>query len=212
MMMGITLTVSAFRRLAPSLGLLLLATLLAVPAAAVEAAAQGSVKTVHEEDPPGSYAIGIGDILEIAVWKNEELSVTTPVRPDGRISVPLLGDVRAAGMTPLALRQVLTDGFREYVTAPEVSVVIQEIRSQKIYITGEVASPGAYDLQPGTKVMQAVALAGGLTPYAKKRLVVLRDRDGRSDRRYEIDIEGIVSGRRPSDNLVLQPGDTIIIP
>jgi polysaccharide biosynthesis/export protein len=200
-----------FRRLAVALLAFLLTAAAAGPAAAVDPQRE-AVKTVHEDDPPGSYAIGIGDLLDIAVWKNEELSVTVPVRPDGRISVPLLGDVRAAGMTPLALRQVLTDGFREFVTAPEVSVVIKEIRSQKVYITGEVANPGAYDLQPGTKVMQAVALAGGLTPYAKKRVVVLRDRDGRSDRRYEIDIEGIVSGRRPSDNLVLQPGDTVIVP
>lgn len=166
-----------------------------------------------EDDPTNAYAIGIGDVLEISVWKNPELAVTTPVRPDGRISVPLLGDIQASGMTPLALRQTLTDRFKEFVTAPGVSVVIKEINSRKVFVTGEVENPGAYDLQPRTKLMQALAMAGGLTPYAKKKVIVLRDsRDGRNDRRYEVDLDAIVSGKRSSDNLVLQPGDTIIIP
>lgn len=175
--------------------------------------AASQVVTRSEEDPPNAYAIGIGDVLEITVWKNPDLSTTVPVRPDGRISVPLLNDVQAAGMTPLALRQTLTEGFKEYVTAPGVSVVVKEIHSRKVFVTGEVATPGAYDLQPRTKLMQALALAGGLTPYAKQKVVVLRDgRDGRTDRRYEIDIGAIVSGKRPGDNLLLQPGDTVIVP
>ena len=166
-----------------------------------------------EDDAPNAYAIGIGDVLDISVWKNPELSVTVPVRPDGRISVPLLGDIQAAGMTPLALKQTLTDGFKEYVTAPGVSVVIKEINSRKVFITGEVDTPGAYDLQPRTKLMQVIALAGGLTPYAKGRIIVLRDsRDGKADRRYEISIDGIISGKRPGDNIVLLPGDTLFIP
>lgn len=166
-----------------------------------------------EDDAPNAYAIGIGDVLEISVWKNPELSVTTPVRPDGRISVPLLGDIQAAGMTPLALRQTLTDGFKEYVTAPGVSVVLKEIHSRKVFVTGEVATPGAYDLQPRTKLMQVIALAGGLTPYARGRVVVLRDsRDGKADRRYEIEISSIISGKRPADNIVLLPGDTLFVP
>jgi polysaccharide export outer membrane protein len=166
-----------------------------------------------EEDPSNAYAIGIGDVLEISVWKNPELAVTTPVRPDGRISVPLLGDIQASGMTPLALRQTLTDRFKEYVTAPGVSVVIKEINSRKVFVTGEVENPGAFDLQPRTKLMQVIAMAGGLTPYAKKKVIVLRDsRDGREDRRFEVDIAAIVSGKRASDNLVLLPGDTVVVP
>ncbi|HEY0511871.1 MAG TPA: polysaccharide biosynthesis/export family protein [Thermoanaerobaculia bacterium] len=165
------------------------------------------------DEPPNAYAIGIGDVLEVSVWKNPELSATVPVRPDGRISVPLLGDVQAAGMTPLALKQTLTDGYKEYVTAPGVSVVVKEIHSRKIFVTGEVAHPGTFDLQPRTKVMQALALAGGLTPYAKGRVVVLRDnRDGRDDKRFEIDINDIVKGKKPQNNLILVPGDTLIVP
>lgn len=175
--------------------------------------ALSQVTTRTDEDPPNAYAIGPGDILEISVWKNPELTSTVPVRPDGRISVPLLGDVQAAGMTPLALKQTLTDGYKEYVTAPGVSVVVKEIHSRKIYVTGEVATPGVYDLQPRAKLMQAIALAGGVTPYAKGRVIVLRDsRDGKQDRRYEIEISSIISGKKPQDNLLLQPGDTLVVP
>jgi polysaccharide export outer membrane protein len=165
-----------------------------------------------EEDPPNAYAIGIGDVVEISVSKSPELGVTVPVRPDGRISVPLLGDIQAAGMTPLALKGMLKDGFQEFVTAPEVSVVIKEINSRKVFVTGEVATPGAYDLQPRTKLMHVLALAGGLTPYSKKRAIILRDREGDDEQRYTIDLDGILSGKRPKDNIVLQPGDTIIFP
>lgn len=189
----------------------LLATILLLGSSGSSRAEDVVVRT--EEDPANAYSIGIGDVLEISVWKNPELGVTTPVRPDGRISVPLLGDIQASGMTPLALRQTLTDRFKEYVTAPGVSVVIKEINSRKVFVTGEVKTPGAYDLQPRTKLMQVVAMAGGLTPYAKRKVIVLRDsRDGRDDRRFEVDLDSIVSGKRPSDNLVLLPGDTLVVP
>jgi polysaccharide export outer membrane protein len=174
--------------------------------------APARVTVRSDEDTPNAYAIGVGDIVEISVWKNQDLGVTVPVRPDGRISVPLLGDVQAAGMTPLALKSTLTDGFREFVTAPEVSVVIKEIHSRRVFVTGEVANPGAFDLQPRTKLMQVLALAGGLTPYAKSKIVVLRDREGKEDRRIEVNLDAIKSGKRPGDNIVLQPGDTVIVP
>ncbi|HEX3126055.1 MAG TPA: polysaccharide biosynthesis/export family protein [Thermoanaerobaculia bacterium] len=171
-----------------------------------------------EEDPPNAYAIGIGDVIDISVWKNPELSVTVPVRPDGRVSVPLLGDIQAAGMTPRALTEDLTQRFKEFVTAPSVSVVIKEIHSRKVFVTGEVATPGAYDLQPRTKLMQVLAMAGGLTPYAKRKVVVLRDgATGKDDKdkedtRFEYDLDAIISGKRPEFNIVLQPGDTLIFP
>jgi len=170
-------------------------------------------KTIAQGESPDTYAIGVGDVIEISVWKNPDLTVTVPVRPDGRISVPLLGDVQAAGVTPLALKTVLTNGFRDYITAPGVSVVVKEVNSQKIYVTGEVAKPGAYDLRSRTKVMQALAMAGGLTAYAKNRVIVLRDgQGGGGDRRIEVDLGAIVSGRRPEANIALQPGDTLVVP
>jgi polysaccharide export outer membrane protein len=179
---------------------------------ASSAAAQDDV-TRAEGDAPDAYVIGIGDVLEISVWKNPDLSVTVPVRPDGRISVPLLGDVQAAGMTPLALKQTLTQGLKEYVTAPGVSVVVKEIHSRRIFVTGEVAHPGAFDLQPNTKLMQALALAGGTTPYSRGRVVLLRDsRDGKADQRFEYKLDAIISGKRPQDNVLLLPGDTLFFP
>ncbi len=186
--------------------------LIAVLAMSVSASS-AQVVLRSEDDAPNAYAIGVGDVVEISVWKNPELSVTVPVRPDGRISLPLLGDIQASGMTPLALKDELSLKFREFVTAPSVSVVIKEINSRKVYVTGEVATPGAYDLQPRAKLMQVMAMAGGLTPYAKGRVVVLRDStDGKADKRYEIEINTIISGRRPEDNIILQPGDTLIFP
>jgi polysaccharide export outer membrane protein len=179
--------------------------------AATASAAAPETKTILKGEPQDAYAIGVGDVVEISVWKNADLTVTVPVRPDGRISVPLLGDVQAAGVTPLALKTVLTNGFRDYITAPSVSVVVKEINSQKIFVTGEVAKPGAYDLRSRTKVMQALAMAGGLTAYAKNRVIVLRDQQG-GDRRIEVDLGAIVSGKRPEANINLQPGDTLVVP
>lgn len=194
---------------------ILLALALAAAGAAPSAA---QVVIRSEDDPPNAYAIGIGDVIEISVWKSPELSVSVPVRPDGRVSVPLLGDIQAAGMTPLALKEQLARDFRKYVTAPEVSVVIKEINSRKVFVTGEIKAPGAYDLQPRGKLMQILSMAGGLTPYAKGKVIVLRDnrdsndKGGGPDRRYEIDLKTIISGKRPQDNIILQPGDTLIFP
>lgn len=195
---------------------IVIAVLLAVCASSSYA----QVVVRSEGDPPNAYAIGIGDVIDISVWKNPELSVTVPVRPDGRVSVPLLGDVQAAGMTPRALTEDLARRFKEFVTAPSVSVVIKEIHSRKVFVTGEVATPGAYDLQPRTKLMQVLAMAGGLTPYAKRKVVVLRDaresgdpKDAaKADTRMEFDLDAIISGKRPEFNVVLQPGDTLIFP
>lgn len=198
---------------------------IATPALLILALALASASPVpaqvvirSEDDPPNAYAIGIGDVIEISVWKSPELSVSVPVRPDGRVSVPLLGDIQAAGMTPLALKEQLATDFRKYVTAPEVSVVIKEINSRKVFVTGEVKTPGSFDLQPRTKLMQILSMAGGMTPYARGKVIVLRDnreskdKGGGPDRRYEIDIKSIISGKRPQDNIILQPGDTLIFP
>lgn len=159
-----------------------------------------------------SYIIGVGDTLAISVWKNEELSVTVPVLPDGRISVPLVGDLVVAGKTPMEVRGELLLAFKEYVTAPAVSVVVGEIRSRRVFILGEVVNSGVYDIFQPTKLLQALAMAGGLTEYAKKdQVIVLRDREGQ-DQRLDVSIKGIQTGRKPADNILLEPGDTIIVP
>ncbi|HEX5716757.1 MAG TPA: polysaccharide biosynthesis/export family protein [Thermoanaerobaculia bacterium] len=185
---------------------------------ALAAPSSAQVVIRSEEDPPNAYAIGVGDVIEISVWKSPELSVSVPVRPDGRVSVPLLGDIQAAGLTPLALKEKLALDFKKYVTAPEVSVVIKEINSRKVFVTGEVKTPGAFDLQPRAKLMQILAMAGGLTPYAKGKVIVLRDNreskdtGGNDEKRFEIELKTIISGKRPQDNIILQPGDTLVFP
>lgn len=158
------------------------------------------------------YVIGVGDVLSVSVWKNSEVSVTVPVRPDGMISVPLVGDVSVAGQTPAQVRAELTRRFDEFLTAPAVSIVVDEITSRRVFVVGEVGSSGVYDILQATKLMQVLAMAGGLTEYAKKdQVIILRDVDGQ-DRRIEVSIKAIESGRRADDNILLQPGDTIIVP
>jgi polysaccharide export outer membrane protein len=167
---------------------------------------------VPPSEETGSYVVGISDVLGIVVWKNEDLSVTVPVRPDGRISVPLVGEVEAARRTPAELERTLTEAFEEFVTSPAVSVVVQEINSHRIFIMGEVNSSGAYDIIQPTRVLQALAMAGGLTDFAKKdKVILLRDVDG-EQQRTTVSIKDIQAGKSLEDNILLRPGDTIIVP
>ena len=157
------------------------------------------------------YVIGVGDVLRITVWKNSELDTTVPVRPDGNISLPLLGDLRALGMRPLELQRVLDEAYERFVTAPGTTVIVAEIHSRKVFVTGEVAEPGVFDLQPNMRLLQALAMAGGLTPYAKDRVVVLRQIEG-GEERIEVRPSRIISGRDLDGNLLLRPGDTLVVP
>ncbi len=159
-----------------------------------------------------SYIIGVGDMLQVSVWKNEDLQAEVPVRPDGRISVPLVGEVQVAGLTPLEVQSLLTERYTSFVTAPSVSVLVTQVNSRKVFILGQVKEPGAFDILQPTNVMQALAMAGGLTEFARtKGIVVLRKING-VDKRWQVNLDAIASGKRPDDNLVLEPGDTIIVP
>lgn len=183
---------------------------LAISCASAPAAPERAKASQPQSDPE-AYVIGVGDVLHVSVWKNPDLEATVPVRPDGMVTMPLVGDVRAAGWRPEELQRALTKAFERYVAAPAVSVVVKEIHSRQVFVTGEVANPGAYDLQPRTKLMQAIAMAGGVTAFAKDRVIVLRDTAG-GDVRFEMRLSAIVGGRRPLDNIVLQAGDTVIVP
>lgn len=167
-----------------------------------------------ETSPDGDeFLIGVADVLRIEVWKNPDLGGTVPVRPDGMISLPLVGEIAAKGMSIRALQRVLTGRFSEFVTAPAVSVVVEEINSRRIFITGEVRSPGVYDLVQPTRVMQALATAGGWTEFAKKdKIIVLRELAPGLTEQIRVSVTGIVTGRRPESNILLVPGDTIIVP
>jgi len=157
----------------------------------------------------GDYRIGPEDLLYIAVWKNEALSRQVPVRPDGMISLPLVNDVHAEGMTPMELRNVLIKRFSEYMPNPEVSVIVQEIHSTKASVLGEVAHPGRYDLKGRTTVLDLLAAAGGLTEFASRsRIVVLRD-GGERVRRIRFNYDKAMEDG--DANFELRPGDILLV-
>jgi polysaccharide export outer membrane protein len=158
------------------------------------------------------YVIGPQDVLDISVWKEPEVSRVVPVRPDGKISLPLLNDVQAAGLTPAALAAQITESLKKYVTSPQVTVIVTTINSQRVYISGEVTRPGAFPMLPGMTVMQALTSAGGFTPFAKmKSIYVLRDEGGKKVR-YPFNYKQVVHGKSADQDIELKAGDTIVVP
>lgn len=168
-----------------------------------------------QDQPEGasdSYIIGVGDHLQVSVWKNADLQAEVPVRPDGRISVPLVGEVAVSGLTPAEVQSLLTERYTQFVTAPSVSVLVTQINSRKIFILGQVQESGAFDILRPTNLMQALAMAGGLTEFAKTGgVIVLRETNG-VKQRWKVNVDAIASGKKPEGNVMLQPGDTIIVP
>jgi polysaccharide export outer membrane protein len=159
-----------------------------------------------------NYIIGPQDVLDIDVWKEPELTRSVPVRPDGKISLPLLNDVQAAGLTPAKLADQIAQGLKKYVTDPEVTVIVSAINSQRVYILGEVARAGAYPLLPDMTVLQALSSAGGFTQFANtKKIYVLRNDNGKQQR-YPFNYKNVVSGRDPDENITLKAGDTVVVP
>lgn len=158
-----------------------------------------------------SYVIGPEDVLLISVWKEGDLTNTLPVRPDGKISMPLLNDVQAAGLTPMQLADSLTEKLKKYLADPRVTVVVTQINSQRIYITGEVLHTGAMQLLPDMTVLQAVASAG-FTQFANtKGIYVLRTSNGKQQK-LPFNYKQVVKGEDMAQNIVLKPGDTIVVP
>jgi len=181
-------------------------------AAAQSAAADTGAATqkVATQDP--NYIIGAQDVLDISVWKEPEVSRLVPVRPDGRISLPLLNDVQAAGLTPSQLAEQITTSLKKFVTDPQVTVIVSAINSQRVYILGEVTRPGAYPMLPGMNVLQGLSSAGGFTQFAKtKSIYVLRMEDGKQQK-YPVNYKEVISGKRPEQNISLKAGDTIVVP
>lgn len=158
------------------------------------------------------YVIGVEDVLYVNVWKNPDLSREVPVRPDGRITLPLIDDIMAVGLTPHELKEELTEKWRAFITAPEVSVIVTQVNSLRVYMVGEIANPGILQLKSRTRLLQAISLAGGFTGFAdKSKIIVLRD-TGATEQRLEFNYKKILSGNRPEDNIILLPGDTVIVP
>jgi|SRR5688572_6504900 polysaccharide biosynthesis/export protein len=157
------------------------------------------------------YRIGPEDVLDISVWKNPELSRTVPVRPDGKVSLPLVNDIQAAGLTPNDLRLQLTKRLSEYVPSPEVAVIIREVHSAKVSVIGLVRTPGRYEVKSPATVLDLIALAQGFTDFASRdRIVVLRQNGG-TPTRIPFNYRKIADGTE-QDNFFVQPGDIIVVP
>jgi polysaccharide export outer membrane protein len=171
----------------------------------------GALGTPADTGPAAEYRIGPEDVLRIAVWKNEALSQVVPVRPDGMISLPLLNDVRAAGLTPMELKRVLAQKLKEYMPEPEVSVIVQEIHSPKISVIGEVTRPGRYDLRSRTTVLDALAQAGGLREFAARSKIVVLRPNGRGTERIRFDYDRAVANGK-QENFGLLHGDVVVVP
>ena len=169
-----------------------------------------STAQTAENDP--SYKIGAQDVLNISVWKEPDLTQTVPVRPDGKISMPLLNDVQAAGLTPTELRDHIAEALKKYVTDPVVTVIVTQINSERVYITGEVTHPGAFPLVPGMTILQALSSAGGFTNFANtKKIYMFRMVNGkRVD--FPFNYKDVIHGKKLDENVVLQAGDTIVVP
>jgi len=162
--------------------------------------------------PPSGYTIGLEDLLDVTVWNNAGISRTVPVRPDGKISLPLLDDVQAAGLTPKQLKDDLARRLAKYISAPEVSVIVREIHSLRISVLGEVNKPGRYDLKSRASVLDAIALAGGFSPYAvRSKLVILRVA-GSTVKRIQCNYNKVVAAEAEPESFFLQPGDTLVVP
>ena len=160
---------------------------------------------------PATYVIGAEDVLYISVWKETDLTNTLPVRPDGMISLPLLGDVQAAGLTPTQLAASITEKLKKYVTDPHVTVVVTQMNSQRIYVMGEVQHTGAMNLLPGMTVLQAIASAGFSQFANTKGIYVLRNQHG-EQQKIPVPYKKLVKGEAMDQNLTLRPGDTIVVP
>jgi polysaccharide export outer membrane protein len=161
--------------------------------------------------PPG-YVIGVDDHLAISFWRDKDLSADVVVRPDGRISLPLLNEVQAAGLTPEQLRGALEQAAGALMDDPNATVVVKAIHSRRAFITGNVEKPGMYPLNVPMTVVQLIATAGGLREFVGGKNIVIIRREGGKDVRFPFDYQAVVSGRRPQQNIELRPGDTVIVP
>lgn len=197
---------------------LLSAVLLCAPLAyAQDASAQkldASAKpaAVTAAGAEADYKIGPQDTIRIDVWKEPDISRTIPVRPDGKISLPLLNDVQASGLTAMQLAASLRESLTKYLTNPQVTVTVTEINSRRVYLTGEVSHAGALPLLPNMTVLQALSSAGGFTQFAKlKNIYVLRNEDGKQVK-HPFNYKEVVKGKLAEQNILLQPGDVIVVP
>jgi polysaccharide biosynthesis/export protein len=212
------------RRIAPVLTLMMLMSIGALAqsdAASRPGAPPAADKQTSEKAGPGSrgvhsdsaYVIGVDDVLSINVWKEPEVSRSVPVRSDGKISLPLVGELTAGGETPLQLEQEITKRLASYISEPEVTVIVQDSKSQKINILGMVVRPGSYMLTGSATVLDAIAMAGGFKDFAKqKQVYVLRANGDGTEKRMPFNYKDVIKGKNPEQNIRLLPRDTVVVP
>lgn len=208
------------RRLCLMLAGLLLLPLASARKTAAQSPNSGSIqKTTPKAEasaPPAvvgdDYKIGPQDVVQIDVWKEPEITRMIPVRPDGKISLPLLNDVQAAGLTAMQLAGTIREGLTKFLTNPQVTVTVTQINSRRVFVTGEVAHSGALPLLPNMTVLQALSSSGGFTQFAReKNIYVLRVEDGKQVK-LPFNYKAVVKGQHPEQNIILQPGDVIVVP
>jgi polysaccharide biosynthesis/export protein len=160
-----------------------------------------------------TYTIGNDDVLIISVWKEPDVSRTLPVRSDGKISLPLVGEVQATGQTPSQLEQTITGKLQNYITNPQVTVMVQQINSEKYNILGQVAKPGAYSLTQSTTVLDAIAAAGGFRDFAKQtKIYILRPNTKGEESRILFNYKDVINGKHLEQNIKLESRDTVVVP
>lgn len=191
-------------------------TLAASLTALAQTAAKPQVSKSADVAPPAAplptdYRIGVEDILTVVFWKEKDLTAEVVVRPDGKISVPMLNDIQAVGLTPEQLATAVASAATKYIRDPGATVMVKEIRSRKVYVVGEVAKPGAFSIVNEMNVLQALAEAGGLLEHANKGDIVVVRQVGGAERRFTFNYNDVVRGRNTQQNIKLAPGDTILV-
>jgi polysaccharide export outer membrane protein len=191
-----------------------LVVLVSVGAAAAQqpAAAPAPAKAAAPTTSLEEYRIGPEDLIAVTVWKNDAMSRVVPVRPDGMISLPLLDDIRASGLTAMELRDVIAKRLVEYMPSPEVSVIVNDVRSFKVSVMGEVARPARYELRSVTTVLDVLAQAGGFNQFANRSKIVILRPNGKGMTRIPFNYNKVVSSGGEEDNFYLQSGDIVLVP
>ena len=161
---------------------------------------------------PAEYVIGADDVMSVVFWRDKELSADVTVRPDGKISLPLLNEIQAAGLTPAQLKDRITDEAKKYVEDPTVTVEVKSINSRKVFITGEVGKKGAYPITGSMTVLQLISIAGGLGDYAKGEKITIVRNDGGKQVSFKFNYKEVINSKKLDQNIELKPGDTVVVP
>jgi polysaccharide export outer membrane protein len=190
---------------------LLMATETVYPQADKETLSQRQTQAEVAADSD-RYVIGAEDVLSIHVWREDALSKSVPVRMDGNISLPILNEIKAAGLTPLQLKEALTTRLKEFIENPNVSVTVVEANSFKVYVSGQVKTPGVYRLRSETTVLQIIAMAGGFTDWANQKKILIIRKENNKEKRFTVNYQRIIKAKDPGSNITLKSGDTVIVP